>query len=467
MVGSECPKRCCSKWMRTMNSVANAGRPVLPADAPRLAAIIRAAQVAASGCLQNTVKEEPMSTPYPQAGASAEVSPTLAPAPTPMVVVPRTLGVCFTGSGSEYFRIWIVNVLLILVTLGLYFPWAKVRKLRYFYGNTVVDGAPLGFHGDGWKMFKGFAVMAAFFGLYSVAGRLSSAAGYLAFLVIAGLWPALFKASMQFRLANTSWRGLRFRFGGSTADAYKACLPLFIPGVVILGLVLALPELQSHDPAHPPSGPWLAVFGLVMLLALVITPWLMWNLKNYQHRHYHFSTETSQFTVKARRLYSLALKVVGIAVLAYVLLLVAAVVWGIGVAVMASATAAKGPVGAVLVSMATVLVGIVAFSAIQPYAIARFQNLVWNGTRSAHLQFHSALRARKMAALTLKNWLLMLLTLGLYWPFAAVAMARLRLAAMDITTQLEPADLLAHGHGREGQTLGEATGDFLGIDLGL
>jgi hypothetical protein len=46
----------------------------------------------------------------------------------------------FTGSGSEYFRIWIVNSLLLVLTLGLYMPWARVRKLRYVYGNTVVQG---------------------------------------------------------------------------------------------------------------------------------------------------------------------------------------------------------------------------------------------------------------------------------------------------------------------------------------
>jgi Bacterial protein of unknown function (DUF898) len=40
------------------------------------------------------------------------------------------LDVRFTGSGSEYFRIWIVNLLLMLVTLSLYYPWAKVRRLR-------------------------------------------------------------------------------------------------------------------------------------------------------------------------------------------------------------------------------------------------------------------------------------------------------------------------------------------------
>ncbi|MFT6387486.1 MAG: hypothetical protein ACJAUP_000857 [Cellvibrionaceae bacterium] len=40
----------------------------------------------------------------------------------------------FEGKGFEYFKIWMVNILLTIVTLGLYYPWAKVRHLRYFYG---------------------------------------------------------------------------------------------------------------------------------------------------------------------------------------------------------------------------------------------------------------------------------------------------------------------------------------------
>jgi len=42
----------------------------------------------------------------------------------------------FHGSGSEYFRIWLVNSILSLLTLGVYSAWAKVRRKRYFYGNT-------------------------------------------------------------------------------------------------------------------------------------------------------------------------------------------------------------------------------------------------------------------------------------------------------------------------------------------
>ncbi len=44
----------------------------------------------------------------------------------------RTLRFEFTGDGREYFRIWIVNVSLTVITLGIYSAWAKVRRMRYF-----------------------------------------------------------------------------------------------------------------------------------------------------------------------------------------------------------------------------------------------------------------------------------------------------------------------------------------------
>lgn len=395
--------------------------------------------------------------------------PAFIPMPMPMPEHRwRKLRITFTGSGSEYFRIWIVNLLLTLITLGLYFPWAKVRRLRYFYGNTVVDGQPLGFHGDAFKMFKGFVIVAAFFALYSAAGHVSAAAGFVAFLVIAALWPALFKSSMQFRMANTSWRGLRFGFSGTVRDAYAACLPLFVPSVLILGVMLVAPELQEAAPVKPPSGLWVSVFLAVMAFTLVVAPWLMWNLKRYQHSHYRLGPEVTQFSTRAGSYYWLCLKVIGMALLIY-LLLIALVVGGVFGAGVLSASGAlpKGPMGQILIVIASVLFSLLAFAAIKPYAIARFQNLVWNGTRSPHFQFVSTLRARSVIALSFKNWLLMLLTLGLYWPFASIAMARLRLEAVEIVATLSPAALVAVTAQSEGQTTGEAAGDFFGFDIGL
>ena len=75
-------------------------------------------------------------------------NPLTVPPPAPVSRPRYHLPITFTGSGDEYFRIWIVNLLLMLVTLGFYLPWAKVRRLRYFYGNTLVDGSALDFQAD-------------------------------------------------------------------------------------------------------------------------------------------------------------------------------------------------------------------------------------------------------------------------------------------------------------------------------
>jgi uncharacterized membrane protein YjgN (DUF898 family) len=79
----------------------------------------------------------------------------------------------FSAAGGEYFRIWAVNLLLTLVTLGLYAPWAKVRTLRYLYQHTAVDGHALDFHGDARRMFRGMAVVGAFLLAYNFASGFS------------------------------------------------------------------------------------------------------------------------------------------------------------------------------------------------------------------------------------------------------------------------------------------------------
>src|SRR5579862_8890456 len=80
----------------------------------------------------------------------------------------------FTGKGGEYFGIWIVNLLLTLVTLGIYSPWAKVRKMHYFYRNTQLAGSSFDFHGSPVRILVGRAIAIVMFSEYNVGGRLHS-----------------------------------------------------------------------------------------------------------------------------------------------------------------------------------------------------------------------------------------------------------------------------------------------------
>ena len=79
----------------------------------------------------------------------------------------------FHGSGSEYFRIWLVNSILSLLTLGVYSAWAKVRRKRYFYGNTRLQGDSFEYLADPVKILKGRIIAAVVLIVCSVASNIS------------------------------------------------------------------------------------------------------------------------------------------------------------------------------------------------------------------------------------------------------------------------------------------------------
>ena len=102
------------------------------------------------------------------------------------------------------------------------------------------------------------------------------------------------------------------------------------------------------------------------------------------------------------------------------------------------------------------------------YLQARTQDLVWNRTEASGLRFESRLAFRALLGLRLKNLLLLALTLGLYWPWAAVATARLRLAAVTVLSD-EPLDRLAGDlrAAAPADASGDAAADLAGFDFGL
>lgn len=444
--------------------------------------------------------------PPPRREAAPTTTPAaLAPAPATRTG-PHGLAIEFTGTGSEYFRIWIVNLLLTIVTLGFYFPFAKARRLRYFHGNTLVGGHALGFHGDPWKMLRGFVLMLVFAGAYAGAGHFSPIAGAVAAVAFALLWPALWQSSLRFRLANTSWRGLRLRFSGSLGGAYAALLPLLLPVAVIVaaGAIsqreaaapvarapaaerAEAPAAAASDDAAAPGGTATAeeeeasadddqamqalrtgpadyvILGMSLVLMLMV-PWLTARLKRYQHGHYQFANETSRLEAPTRSFYGLVLRTMGVSLIPVALI-------GVAVALLIPAfthggTAAKAG--------AAVLGGLLIFAAYllllvltQSYMTARSQNLVWGTTRSHRLRFASRLKVRSMLGLMLTNLLLTVITFGLYRPFAAIATAKLRLEAVSLEAHGDIEQWTAGATARANDATGDAAGDLFGIDVGL
>ncbi|MBP6850926.1 MAG: DUF898 domain-containing protein [Rhodoferax sp.] len=391
----------------------------------------------------------------------------------PASTEPQHLPIRFTGSGSEYFRIWIVNLLLTLVTLTLYWPFARARRMAYFQNNTLIGDDPLGFHADPWKMFRGYLVVMVLGVAYWAITNFLPSIGWMALVLVAALWPLLWRASLQFRLRNTSWRGVRLDFVGDTRGAYFALLPFFAPALV---LVLLVPQgVDDAAPAPAAARGAAMVAGLVTLVFAVATPWLLLRLKRYQHGGYAFTQERTGLQVRTGSFYALYAKAAGVT-LACVLLVLALmsalffVVMGMGqreaLESLSRPGAAAGGVVAVLVGGLALLYLLVPLVTL-PYFTARFQNLLWSGTRSKHLLFQSRLRFRDLLRVNVVNWVLIILTLGLFWPFAKVRATRVRLQAMAVQVDGNVNDWLARAQASGRGVLGDAVGDFLGIDMGL
>ncbi len=170
------------------------------------------------------------------------------------VAAPTDYPVRFVGTGSEYFRIWIVNLLLTIVTLGIYSAWAKVRRLKYMYRNTQIADSSFDYHGSPVAILKGRLIALVLLIAYNFSFKLSLTAGVITLVVLAAIFPWLIRQSLRFRARYSSYRGIHFQFVGGLAEIYLIAAPLiiFIVPFVLLGFY------AEEDGGEPPM--WLVAF---------------------------------------------------------------------------------------------------------------------------------------------------------------------------------------------------------------
>ena len=103
---------------------------------------------------------------------------------------------------------------------------------------------------------------------------------------------------------------------------------------------------------------------------------------------------------------------------------------------------------------------------IAPVILAKLQNTVWNHTSLGEHTFVSNLPVGKFVWLTLSNFLLIVLTFGLFIPFAKVRLAKLKLSALSLVPGGPLEHFMAGAQQQVGAT-GEGMADLVGIDVSL
>lgn len=351
----------------------------------------------------------------------------------------------FTGVGGEYFRIWVVNTVLTIVTVGIYSAWAKVRKASYFARNTCLLGDGFEFTANPWAILGGRLLALALIAFYSLAFDFSLTLGLVATATLVTLAPLLYASALRFRLKNTRWRAIRFDFTATRRDAYRAVL-VVVAVWLSTNVVVALGEERS--------------VGALTAISLLLLPWMHHRLKAFQHGHAAFAGYRSRFCPGLGAFYGTyvlaAALLIGAAGAVFAVLLVPPL-FGIRF------FAAFESLGAVVAGLSAAL----AYLAAWPYFATRIQRTVWERTTIGPFAFKTSIAFRTLLPIATKNLALLVVTAGLYWPFASIAWARYRIGCISVVgSEAAVAAIATLDTGAATPTVGEGAVDFFGIDIG-
>lgn len=367
----------------------------------------------------------------------------------PVVPAPSELMLRFNGDATDYFRIWAVNLCLTLLTLGVFSAWAKVRKKRYFYSHTTIDGTPFQYLAQPLPILKGRVIAFVLLALWYVASHFYTT--FIPYLVVLGvvIAPWMVFRSAAFNARYSAFRNMTFHFNSGYWDAIKAIYGW--QGVVVCLLVVGL----IYQKFNADAGFSLSmVMGLAVIILGMSYAWWMRRFKFYLVTRSSFGGNAGEFAATGRQFFRIYF-------VAGLIVTLAAIVGG-GLGIAGGSALEPGPLQ-MLVIMVPIYAGyVVAFGFMQ----ARTGNLVWSSTALGPLRFESTLKGGELGMLYLTNAIAILGSLGLLIPWAVIRTLRYRAEHMRVFTD----DSLNAFHGQDKtavQAAGSEVGEFFDMDVSL
>ncbi len=347
--------------------------------------------------------------PEPSVSERPPVAATIATAPQRSV--PGRVPFRFKGTGKEYFKIWIVNVLLSIITFGIYSAWAKVRRKQYFYGNTQVTGAGFRYLADPVAILKGRLIVFVFFIISTTAGEFIPFLMNIIMLVFLIFLPWLVVRSLMFNARNSSFRNIRFNFTGTYGQAAKVYLLFPILSVLTLGILF---------------------------------PYAYFRQKQFVVENSSYGTTPFCFHATAKDYYRIIFQ-----------FLIPLLIFG-----------AAAVIAGILFAPFSALIIMVLYLYAMAYFSVKTTNLIYSSSTLADHRFFADLGIKDYALIIFTNTLATVFTLGFFYPFAVVRTMKYKI---DHVALLPGSDLdrFVAAEIKETSALGEEMSDFMDFDFGL
>ncbi|WP_423910033.1 YjgN family protein [Candidatus Spongiihabitans sp.] len=386
----------------------------------------------------------------------------------------QSINVIFNGSGSEYFKIWIVNLMLSIITLGIYSAWAKVRTKRYFYGNTELDGSVFEYHATPIMILKGRLIAVTIFVAVLLSDQFFPTAQLFIFVVLALVAPWVIWRSTVFNARMASYRNVRFAFIGEVSKLYIYLLLLPLLPLLIASAMVGLNYLSSGSVsliADPTASA--AVFGSAVFAIYLLGPYIQQKLMSYYFNHHRYGQGIFQARLEPSRFYIIYLKLTGLGILITILLgsigvLIA--IFGSNLVDFEKITNyMASPRFALIFSVLLIVVIFhVAFVG-KAYLQSRVRNYAYGTlTLGSGISLSSRLRAWKLFKIFTTNFFMLVFTLGLAYPWTVTRLIRYKLETIGLTAK-DSLDGFVTQIQSQQSALGEEIGQAfdLNLDLGI
>ncbi|MEN8256998.1 MAG: DUF898 family protein [Thermodesulfobacteriota bacterium] len=336
----------------------------------------------------------------------------------------------FTGTGQEFFRIWIVNLFLTIITLGIYAAWAKVRTRQYFYSHTSCAGEPFDYLADPMIILRGNLIIGGGFIIYSISNAFTPLISSVIAMMFGLLFPYLVFKSLRFFARNSAYRNIRFHFLGSVEESYITylLLPILIP--FTLGLVL---------------------------------PYWGYRRKKYFFENFAFGSHRNAFSGIPGDFYKIYMKAFLIVVLPVIV--VFSIIGGMVMAMDGSSGEAMSGGMIALVVIAYLGFFLTTIFA-QQYVYAKTTNYCWKYSSMGAVKFRSTLDAGKLMWIRMTNIIALIVSAGLLFPWTKVRQSKYIFENLTIITYQGLDDFTAGEEDSE-DALGEAAMDFFDFEVGL
>ncbi len=387
-----------------------------------------------------------------------------------------TLGFEFHGEGMEYFRIWIVNIFLSIITLGIFSAWAKVRREQYFYGNLRLGEQHFCYLAEPLQILRGriiaFGLLAVYWACWNFIPI--TAMGLLIVGVLA--LPAILVASSRFKMRNSAYRNIRFQFTASFGDAYRTFTPplaiiLVLSAVAYWLLYQVDPDTLtawgaggqteeiSEDFRMTPEDFLLTTFYLVMLPFL---PYLDYLRAKLLINHTRWGNQQATLNAGASGFYGIFF--VGLIITIALTIITGIIAIGVGVLIGSRFGDAATSLLPTALITATALIYISMIYA-SGYWRAERTNLIYGNTRIGDVRIGSALTFHQVSKIYVTNTLAILLSAGLLIPWAHVRMARY-IASVSSLSGAHLDHVIAASETQK-SAFGEGMVDAFDLDIGL